>query len=65
MRPATSTQPEKLVKIISEELGITDYSTIVNWELELFDTSSSNIPTIFTVPVDVLSEEAMSASCAA
>ncbi|RAR03684.1 aspartyl aminopeptidase [Stemphylium lycopersici] len=33
-----STQPERLVKAISKELGITDYSTIVNWELELFDT---------------------------
>ncbi|KAJ4986513.1 aspartyl aminopeptidase [Stagonosporopsis vannaccii] len=33
----TATQPEKLVRAISSELGITDYSTIVNWELELFD----------------------------
>ncbi|KAJ4377299.1 vacuolar aminopeptidase 1 [Neocucurbitaria cava] len=33
-----ATQPEKLVKAISGELGITDYSSIVNWELELFDT---------------------------
>lgn len=32
-----ATQPERLVKAISGELGITDYSTIVNWELELFD----------------------------
>ncbi|UPX19917.1 Aminopeptidase I [Ascochyta rabiei] len=32
-----ATQPERLVKAISSELGITDYSTIVNWELELFD----------------------------
>ncbi|KAF2125256.1 hypothetical protein P153DRAFT_389415 [Dothidotthia symphoricarpi CBS 119687] len=32
-----TTQPERLVKAISGELGITDYSTIVNWELELFD----------------------------
>ena len=39
----TSTQPEKLVKIISEELGITDYSTIVNWELELFDTQPAQL----------------------
>jgi aminopeptidase I len=30
-------QPERLVKAISSELGIADYSTIVNWELELFD----------------------------
>ncbi|KAK3077402.1 hypothetical protein LTS18_010356, partial [Coniosporium uncinatum] len=33
----TSTQPERLVKAIARELNITDYSTIVNWELELFD----------------------------
>jgi aminopeptidase I len=39
----TSTQPEKLVKIISKELGITDYSTIVNWELELFDTQPAQL----------------------
>ncbi|KAF1918647.1 aminopeptidase I zinc metalloprotease-domain-containing protein [Ampelomyces quisqualis] len=32
-----ATQPERLVKAISRELGITDYSSIVNWELELFD----------------------------
>ncbi|KAJ4344045.1 vacuolar aminopeptidase 1 [Ascochyta clinopodiicola] len=32
-----ATQPERLVKAISSELGITDYSTIVNWELELSD----------------------------
>ncbi|CAI7627040.1 unnamed protein product [Penicillium glandicola] len=39
----TSTQPEKLVKIISKEIGITDYSTIVNWELELFDTQPAQL----------------------
>ncbi|KAF2272658.1 uncharacterized protein EI97DRAFT_405820 [Westerdykella ornata] len=33
----TATQPERLVRAISKELNITDYSTIVNWELELFD----------------------------
>ncbi|KAF2841528.1 hypothetical protein M501DRAFT_1000776 [Patellaria atrata CBS 101060] len=33
----TATQPEKLVKAIAGELSIEDYSTIVNWELELFD----------------------------
>lgn len=38
-----STQPEKLVKIISKELGITDYSTILNWELELFDTQPAQL----------------------
>jgi aminopeptidase I len=38
-----STQPEKLVKIISKELGIEDYSTIVNWELELFDIQPAQL----------------------
>ncbi|KAE9991733.1 hypothetical protein EG327_011094 [Venturia inaequalis] len=33
----TSTQPERLVKSIAGELGISDHSSIVNWELELFD----------------------------
>ncbi|KAF1343746.1 peptidase M18, aminopeptidase I [Lizonia empirigonia] len=35
--PLPPPQPERLVKAISSELGITDYSTIINWELELFD----------------------------
>jgi aminopeptidase I len=33
----TATQPERLVKAIAGELTINDYSTIVNWELELYD----------------------------
>ncbi|KAG9244937.1 putative vacuolar aminopeptidase 1 [Calycina marina] len=33
-----ATQPPKLVKLIASELSITDYSSIINWELELFDT---------------------------
>ena len=33
-----ATQPAKLVQLIATELGISDYSTILNWELELFDT---------------------------
>lgn len=33
-----STQPPRLVKAIAGELRINDFSTIVNWELELFDT---------------------------
>ncbi|KAF8470834.1 putative vacuolar aminopeptidase 1 [Kalaharituber pfeilii] len=33
-----STQPPKLVQLIANELGISDYSTIITWELELFDT---------------------------
>ncbi|KAI8633238.1 aminopeptidase-like protein [Xylariaceae sp. FL1651] len=32
-----STQPPKLVKLISKELSIKDHSQIANWELELFD----------------------------
>ncbi|KAI9668994.1 MAG: hypothetical protein M1817_005151 [Caeruleum heppii] len=34
----TSTQPPRLVKAIANELKIEDYSTIINWELELYDT---------------------------
>jgi aminopeptidase I len=34
----TATQPPKLVRCIANELSIQDYSTIVNWELELYDT---------------------------
>lgn len=34
----TSIQPPRLVKAIAGEIGVADYSTIVNWELELFDT---------------------------
>lgn len=33
-----ATQPAKLVQLIATELGVSDYSTILNWELELFDT---------------------------
>ena len=33
-----ATQPERLVKAIAGELSIDDYSSIVNWELELYDT---------------------------
>jgi aminopeptidase I len=38
-----STQPPKLVKLIAKELDITDYSTILNWELELFDTQPAAV----------------------
>ena len=34
----TATQPPKLVRAIAGELSISDYSSIVNWELEIFDT---------------------------
>lgn len=45
IKPGTfaSTQPEKLVKIIAKQLGVTDYSTIVNWELELFDSQPAQL----------------------
>lgn len=33
-----NTQPPRLVKLIAKELGIESYSSILNWELELFDT---------------------------
>ncbi|KAJ4293378.1 vacuolar aminopeptidase 1 [Kalmusia sp. IMI 367209] len=38
-----ATQPERLVKAISEELGVRDYSSIVNWELELFDIQPAQL----------------------
>lgn len=38
-----STQPPKLVRLISKELGIEDYSQIVNWELELFDLQPATV----------------------
>ncbi|KAK4458352.1 putative vacuolar aminopeptidase [Cladorrhinum samala] len=38
-----STQPPKLVKLIASELGIKDYSTILNWELELYDSQPANV----------------------
>ncbi|PLB43140.1 putative vacuolar aspartyl aminopeptidase Lap4 [Aspergillus steynii IBT 23096] len=45
IKPGTfaATQPEKLVKVISGELGITDYSTILSWELELFDSQPARL----------------------
>jgi aminopeptidase I len=39
----TSTQPPKLVKLIASELGINNYSTILNWELELFDHAPATV----------------------
>ncbi|KAF2229229.1 aspartyl aminopeptidase [Viridothelium virens] len=38
-----ATQPERLVKAIASELGISDYSSIINWELELFDTQPAQL----------------------
>ena len=39
----TATQPERLVKAIAGELNIQDYSTIINWELEVFDTQPAQL----------------------
>lgn len=39
----TATQPPRLVQLISKELGIKDYSQIVNWELELFDLQPATV----------------------
>ncbi|KAI0145184.1 aminopeptidase-like protein [Xylariaceae sp. FL1272] len=38
-----STQPPKLVQVISKELGLKDHSQIVNWELELFDLQPATV----------------------
>ncbi|KAL4793362.1 glycosyl hydrolase family 71-domain-containing protein [Aspergillus venezuelensis] len=38
-----ATQPPKLVKVISNELGITNYNSILNWELELFDSQPARL----------------------
>lgn len=38
-----ATQPERLVRAIAGEMDITDYSSIVNWELELFDTQPAQL----------------------
>ena len=37
-----STQPTRLVKAIAGELSISDYSQIVNWDLELFDVQHAS-----------------------
>jgi len=38
-----ATQPPKLVRAIAGELSIQDYSSIINWELELFDTNPAQV----------------------
>lgn len=38
-----STQPPRLVKAIAGELNLQDHSSIVNWELELFDTQPAQL----------------------
>lgn len=42
-RSFAASQPERLVKAIAGELGIEDYTSIVNWELELFDTQPAQL----------------------
>lgn len=39
----TASQPPKLVKAIAKELSIQNYGSIVNWELELFDTQPAQL----------------------
>lgn len=39
----TATQPPKLVKAIAGELSITDYSSIIGWELELYDSQPATV----------------------
>ena len=43
IKPGTfaATQPERLVRVISKMLNIQDYSSIVGWELEMFDTQGA------------------------
>lgn len=36
-------QPPKLVKLIAKELGIASYTSIVNWELELYDDQPARL----------------------
>ncbi|EXJ93838.1 hypothetical protein A1O1_02231 [Capronia coronata CBS 617.96] len=38
-----STQPERLVRAIAGQLGVEDYTSIVNWELELFDIQPAQV----------------------
>lgn len=38
-----STQPPKLVQLISNKLGLKDYTQIANWELELFDLQPATV----------------------
>lgn len=38
-----ATQPERLVRAITSEMSIDDYSSIVNWELELYDSQPAQL----------------------
>ena len=42
-RTFAATQPPRLVKAIAGELNIQDYSSIINWELELFDVQPAQL----------------------
>lgn len=33
-----NTQPPRLARLIAKELGVSDYASILNWDLELFDS---------------------------
>ncbi|KAL8950113.1 MAG: hypothetical protein Q9183_007547, partial [Haloplaca sp. 2 TL-2023] len=39
----TSSQPPRLVRALASQLNIKDYSTILNWELEVFDTQPAQL----------------------
>jgi aminopeptidase I len=38
-----ASQPERLVRAIAGEMGIEDFTSIVNWELELFDVQPAQL----------------------
>ena len=33
-----NTQPPRLAALIAKELGVSDYGSILNWDLELYDS---------------------------
>jgi aminopeptidase I len=45
IKPGTfaATQPERLVRAIASQISIEDYSSIINWELELYDTQPAQV----------------------
>lgn len=38
-----ATQPERLVRAIASEMSVEDYSSIISWELELYDTQPAEL----------------------
>ncbi|KAI9664226.1 MAG: hypothetical protein M1831_002405 [Alyxoria varia] len=42
-KPFTATQPPKLVSAIAKKLNIEDHSTILTWELELYDSQPAQL----------------------